>query len=241
MKALLVLVLLASQAHAETPEQLTQTARNIARDGRCEALPVISARVRALDPDYYARVYAVDPVIVGCLHVDAHLQLGGPPSVTPPSPIRAAAPVRIGDSKSPDTALALSLGTTAVGLGLMIEGSKIDNGVLGGLGAVMFFVGPTTGHMYAGDTFNGGLGIRSAGLLSTVLGLAMAFCFDGCNQGTQQSVGGAMFYGGALLYIGGSLYEIGTAPSAAHRYNREHGLDSTVVPTGNGLAVVGTF
>ena len=241
MKALLFLLLAASTAYAETPEQLTQTARNVARDGRCEALPAIADRVRALDADYYATVYAVDPVIAACTHVDAHLQLGGPPSVTPLSPIRAAAPVRIGDPKSPDTALGLSLGTTAAGLGLMIAGSKIDNGALGGLGAVMFLIGPTTGHTYAGDTFNGGLGIRSAGLLSSVLGLAMAFCFDGCNQSTQRSVGAVMFYGGALLYIGGSLYEIGTAPSAAHRYNREHGLDSTVVPTGNGLAVVGTF
>lgn len=240
MKALVVLLLAASTAYAETPDELTQTAHNVARDGRCEALPAIGARVRALDPDYYARVYAIDPVIAGCTHVDVRLQLGGPPSLTP---IRVVAPtpVPVGSPKSPDTALGLSLGVTAGGLGLMIAGGKWNEPAIATTGAILFTVGPTTGHIYAGHTLSGGLAARGIGVLASVVGFAMAFCLDNCQNDSSEQVGEVLFVGGGLLYIGGGLYEIATAPEAAHRYNREHAFEATIVPTGNGVALAGRF
>jgi len=241
MKALVVLLLLASTAHAETPEQLTQTARNVARDGRCEALPAIGDRVRALDPDYYARVYAVDPVIAGCMHVDVRLQLGGPPSLTPIR-VAAPAPAPIGAPKSADAALGLSLGMTAGGLGLMIAGGKWNEPTISTTGTILFLVGPTTGHIYAGHTLNGGLAARAIGVVAGIAGLGLVLsCFDDCGTDNNSDVGGVLLIGGGLLYVGGGLYEIATAPDAAHRYNREHGFEATVVPTGNGIALAGRF
>ena len=240
MKALVIVLLLASTAYAETPEELTQTAHNVARDGRCEALPAIGARVQALDPDYYTRVYSIDPVIAGCTHVDVRLQVGGPPSLTP---VRVAAPARVpvGSPKSADAALGLSLGVTAGGLGLMIAGGKWNEAALSTTGTILFVVGPTTGHIYAGHTLNGGLAARAIGSLAAIAGLGFVLsCIDGCSN-NNGDVGGVLLIGGGLLYVGGGLYEIATAPEAANRYNREHGFEATVVPTGNGIALAGRF
>lgn len=241
MRSLLVLMLLASTAYAETPQELTQTAHNIARDGRCEALPAIGKRVRELDEDYYTRVYSIDPVIAGCASMDAQLQVGGPPSMTPVRVI-APAPAPVGSPKSPDAALGLSLGMTAGGLGLMIAGAKWNEPTISTTGTIVFLVGPTTGHIYAGHTLNGGLAARAIGVLAGIAGLGLVLsCIDECGNNDNGDMGGVLLIGGGLLYVGGGLYEIATAPEAAHRYNREHGFEATVVPTGNGVALVGRF
>ena len=244
MKAVVVLLLLVSTAYAESPEELTQTARNVARDGRCEALPSIGDRVRALDPDYYARVYAIDPVIAGCAHVDPRLQMGGPPSLTPIRVVApTVAPIPGGSPKSPQTALLLSLGMTAGGLGLVALGGETRVPAISTAGSIAFLVGPTAGHIYAGHTANAGLAARGIGMLAGLVGAVMIVsCIDSCgsNDGRAES-GAVLFIGGGLLYAGGAIYEIATAPEAAHRYNKEHGFEATVVPTGNGVAVLGRF
>ena len=240
MKALAVLVLLVATAHAETAEQLTQTARNVARDGRCEALPAIGDRVRALDPDYYARVYALDPVIVGCAHVDARLQAGGPPGMTPIH-LTQPAIVPVGSPKDPATAVWLSLGVTAGGLGLVALGDSLKVPAITTTGSIAFVIGPTTGHIYAGHTANAGLAARGIGTLAAFVGaIFIVSCIDGCSNGNGDT-GAVLFVGGGLLYVGGGIYEIATAADAVHTYNREHGFEANVVPTGNGVALVGRF
>jgi len=242
MKALPVLAILTvtSVAHAESVEELTETARNVARDGRCEALPALGERVRAIDPDYYARVFAVDPVIAGCTAIDIRLQVGTPPALTRPTLIDAA-PEPVGP-KSPTTALALSAGVTAAGLGLFALGDHQHVDALSATGALVFAIGPTTGHIYAGQPLSAGLGVRALGMAASLGGiLTLAGCgFDECHGG-DATAGVGLFYGGAIAFVAGGLYEIATAPSGAKDYNRRHGLAVTVVPTGRGLGLAGTF
>ena len=149
-------------------------------------------------------------------------------------------------AKDPDTALGLSLGMTAGGLGLMLLGGELREPISLVTGAAVFLVGPTIGHAYAEDTLNAGLGVRGVGAVAAVGGLRLMV--DDCPvlhelpcPGTRGDIGTALLIGGGLLYFFGSLYEIDTASSAARRYNREHGFKATVVPTTNGVALVGRF
>ena len=166
---------------------------------------------------------------------------------TPPAPGSGSAtmPSPEDSAKDPDTALGLSLGMTAGGLGLMLLGGKLHEPISLVTGAAVFLVGPTIGHSYAGDTLNAGLGVRGVGAVAGVVGLRlMVDCpqlHDFPCPGTRGDIGTALLIGGGLLYFGGSLYEIDTASSAARRYNREHGFKATVVPTTNGVALVGRF
>lgn len=237
---LLLVTGITASAHAETVEQLTATAHNVARDGRCEALPAIAARVKELDPDYYAHVFGVDPVIAGCTVVDPHRQIGAPPALTPPAAVQEP---RTG-GKSTNEAFGLSALGTVAGIGFMAIGAHWSSTPAGMVGGGLFLVGPTLGHVYAGDTWNTGLAIRLASGAVVLVGGAFALrCIGECSQSDHNAAAvGAVFASiGVLTYAGATLYEIGTAPEAAARYNRDHHLDVTVVPTGTGLAIAGTF
>jgi hypothetical protein len=161
---------------------------------------------------------------------------------------------------SPSTALALSLGTTLGGVGLVALGESLGkNSSLGDTmlvaGSLAATIGPSLGHVYAGHTWNGGLGMRLAGGVVVLTGAMVAFSacplFDPCT-GQQKSTadfGGIIAVGGALLYGSGLVYEIATAPAAARENNREHstsvGLTFAPVRSRNGtspgLALVGRF
>src|SRR4051812_33236277 len=239
--ALALVILTATAAHAETVEELTATARNIARDGRCEALPALAARVQMLDGEYYARVFAVDPVIASCTPVDARLQMGGPPSLTPVIQAPPPPPPPSGSEKSATTAVLLSLGMTVGGFAVAEVGANNQIPTLSTVGSIMFMVGPTTGHIYAGHTWNGGLAARLIGVGAGFIGLLLIVpCIEGCSDGNG-TAGAVFLVGGALTYAGGGIYEIATAGEAAHRYNREHGFEAAVVPTANGVALAGRF
>jgi hypothetical protein len=166
----------------------------------------------------------------------AHAQ-GGPPGLTP-----VTVPAEPQDDKSPATAFALSAGITGAGLGLAALGGHSENSTLSTAGALMFAIGPTTGHIYADDTLNTGLGIRTAGAVASFAGaLTLASCgLDEC-EGGDATVGVALFYGGAVLFAAGGLYEIATAPSAATEHNRKHRVSISVVPQGRGIGLAGTF
>jgi hypothetical protein len=149
-------------------------------------------------------------------------------------PLRSPAPVKP-DGKSPTIALALSAGTTAAGLGLMFTNNA--GAFLGG--SALFLVGPSTGHWYAHDGVNLGMGIRLAGVAVVIVGLAQTdLSFGHDDTGTGDDNGAvATAIGGLALYGIGTAYEIVTAPSAVHAYND----DLALVPTRNGLALAGRF
>lgn len=144
----------------------------------------------------------------------------------------------IPELRSPTTAVLMSLGTTAVGYGLVIGAS---NPTLVATGAVMALVGPTTGHFYAGDYWNAGLGCRLLGIGATFVGGVTIFASEG-----DSTAGGALVVGGGLLYLGGAVYEIATAGRAARAYNREAAVNSLKVAPmvshqTTGLSLVGRF
>jgi hypothetical protein len=156
-----------------------------------------------------------------------------------------------GGRRSAGVAFALSGGTTLAGF-LMLTLAADSNDdmqaklVVGGLLALT--IGPTTGHIYAGDTWNTGLKVRLSGLGISVLGAAVALAacppFSGnCNDGGA-AIGGVGFLAGGIMYAGGTIYEIVDAPRAADRYNMKHRASIAVVPGAGGkpgMSVVGTF
>jgi hypothetical protein len=274
MKASLLLALLAPAiAHAQAPgadqpaapvepaqseqappthqytmvEKLTLSARSAARRGHCASLLSIGERVRQLDPVYFANVFAVDPEIANCSEA---------PGVVAPSPMAQPFPqadvMPSGEYKNPATAVLLSLGVTAGGIGLILVGDSGSNngGALATFGAIAMLVGPTVGHTYAGKTWNAGLATRLVGLGATYVGIYMAItdkcAYNSCRSNDNADV---VLMGGVITFIGGSIYEIATAGSAARDYNREHHLDArlTFAPVRSstgaapGLALVGRF
>lgn len=181
------------------------------------------------------------------------------PLVRPAQPTPAHAADR-SDRKDPQTAGLVSALATGGGLGLMIIGAKMsqnddNNGTpnSGGsavstLGAIGFLIGPTAGHVYAGHTWNAGLGIRLASLGAVVMGVASC-SNDGCTDGNGGGAA-ALIIGGVIGFGVGTVYEVATAPQAARDYNREHGLDLqlSVIPvrdarntTSPGFGLVGRF
>lgn len=221
-------LLVAIPARAETVDELLAVAHNVARDGRCEALPAIGRRVQALDPAFYASVFAVDPLVVGCTK---HVIVMAPEPEKPPSLEPA--------ERSPAAALTLSLAGTVAGYGVAAEART--NNRLAGAGFVLFLVGPTLGQAYAGNTFNRGLAIRAGGLALVYIGAPLSLAsHDGCCAISSGS-GAALLLTGFLMYLGGSIYEIATAPRAARRFNRAHRIEATIAPTTTGLALAGRF
>jgi hypothetical protein len=246
-------------------EKMTLGARNASRDGRCDSVAMIGARVRQLDPAYYQNVFVVDPTIASCRQGMAFRPPSGEPVYAAPPPVEVEPlPSEIIEVKSPNTALALSLGFTAGGLGLVVLGSKMQDGAredtgdsLASLGSVAFLVGPTIGHIYARNPWNTGLKWRLGSLGVSFVGLAYALnqcgIFDECSQAENDraDVGAAFAVGGLISYFGATIYEVATAPSSARAYNREYARDHLkmrprmqVVPMAGrapGLSLAGTF
>ncbi|MGE5181949.1 MAG: hypothetical protein ACM31C_07795 [Acidobacteriota bacterium] len=240
MRIALLVAALAGTASAQPAaprelDQLAETARHIARDGQCAALPTIASHVRALDADYYAHVFVLDPAVAACL--------GAPPSAHPADPV---------DRKSSGVAIALSFGTTAAG-GLMLlaaghrSGSDPGEGPIVVAGLAAFAIGPTVGHIYAGRIWSTGLAIRLAGASAGVVGATMVLgCVDRCDHPDQADVGAGLFLAGAAAYGLGMLYEIASADVAARDYNAAHAA-VTLAPLRSrdglipGLAVAGRW
>ncbi|NVB83666.1 MAG: hypothetical protein HOV81_35155 [Kofleriaceae bacterium] len=220
-------------------EKLTLGARNASRDGRCDAIAMIGARVRQLDPAYYQNVFVVDPTIANCRQGVVFRPPSREPVYAAPPPVAQPVevdplPSEIIEVKSPGKALALSLGVTAGGLGLMVLGSSLDHGsekdgeTFATLGSLAFLIGPTVGHVYAGNTWNTGLKWRLASLGISVGGLvyALSQCgiLDDCTDEEMNGadVGAAVAVGGMISFFGATIYEVATAPSSARQYNLEY-------------------
>ena len=167
------------------------------------------------------------------------------------------------EPKNPKVALALSAGTTVIGGGLLIAAAaltdsqsnfKKDPAVLGFIagGVATILVGPTLGHVYAGRTWNRWLRLRLVGAGAVVAGGAIALSgggdacgFPGARCSGAQSaaflLGSLLMAGGAVTYVVGMSAEIGSAPHAADRYNRQLSITPLATSQALGLAMNGTF
>ncbi len=235
MRSLLLVLALAGVASAQPArevERLAQTARNLARDGQCEAVASVAQRVQALDRDYYDHVFLLDPAFAVCL---------------------AAQPSRdeLPEPKSEGVAVGLSLGITAGGGLLLVAGAHASSiqGPALTVGLLALAIGPTTGHIYAGHTWSTALGVRIASVGTGLLGAMMVLsCIDRCqgSAATSADVGAGVFLASAFVYGGATLVEIATAQGTAREYNASHAA-VTIAPlrTRDGtlpaLAITGRF
>jgi hypothetical protein len=172
-----------------------------------------------------------------------------PSTTTQPTEVKASE-----DGKSQRLAFAMSFGLTTAGMAtLFVTGSLSQPDEYGRTlrseyklplyltAGVLLAVGPSSGHIYAGEYWNGATTVRvvSGGLMV----LAGAAIDDGSHNGNEGAA--VVTVASAIVFLGASLYECGTAPRAVRRYNARHaGSAVTIVPVVSrepGLALVGQF
>jgi hypothetical protein len=224
-------------------------ARRSARAGDCTAAVALGDRIRRLEPDYFARVVAIDPVITSCrAGVDTR-------------PVARLTESRRRDlgEKDPTIATSLSLGTTLAGAGMLALAYAARDTDAGDtfttIGLLTAAVGPTVGHIYADDIGSGGLYLRLASPVPATIAFAIMmscnpiFGPDDCSA-TEEGISVGLVVAAGAMYVGGTVWEIASAGDAARKTNRERGFDRiAVVPapitssdgTVPGLVVAGGF
>jgi hypothetical protein len=169
----------------------------------------------------------------------------GQPMSAPPAP----AP-----RKSESTATLLALGTTAAGLGTIYLGAQGNNGGLAWAGVAITLIGPSAGHIYAGETGHAAQLslLRIGGFATFVYGLVQATtrtdCYDSYACDDPNDGEGAMWLGGAVV-VGATLYDFVDASKAARRANRKAERAWQVTPMmmpasgvrSPGVGIAGTF
>lgn len=159
------------------------------------------------------------------------------------------------DHKSEATATEIALLTTVAGYGLMIGGARAEQGGLSGTGAVLALIGPSAGHIYAGEGKHavGGTLLRTGGLMIMAMGLIpLTSAADegapnpnGTSHDNDHSGGRTMVAVGAAIFIGSTIYDIVDASRAAERTNKKNAAKYQVMPapimTANGVAPGLTF
>ncbi|MEZ4399316.1 MAG: hypothetical protein R3B06_04815 [Kofleriaceae bacterium] len=192
------------------------------------------------------------PLPASALQPALHAIMMRPPPPPPPS------------GKSPGLAVGLAVGTTFVGYAAVVGGAYIDNGAFVPLffgGQAIAAVGPSAGHLYAGEVSHALLfgGIRAGALMVADLGVGLAL---GCAIGDSiddSSSNGDCGSGATALMLGGlgvaaafGLYDWLDAAPAARRANQRArdraGLTAvSIIPTvdrtrgSTGLALTGAF
>jgi hypothetical protein len=164
---------------------------------------------------------------------------------TAPTPAFDYREARSPEYKDPNRAMWLSLGASAVGIGGMYLGYKMqDNGdtPIMMVGALVAVFGPSSGQWWVEGTptFTPGFGIRLAGAAIAGLGLARAVdqsCNDNvCDAPLENQQSNALLGIGAATVLGGMIYDIATAGNTARRHNAQLQLSPQVVTTAHGNA-----
>lgn len=144
------------------------------------------------------------------------------------TPVTVVAPPGPGAYKSESTALWLSAGITLGGLVVSVPGSSSGREAkfaAGVTGMLAFAIGPTTGHIYAGNTWNTGLKWRLGSLALAIPSLLLLEGSIGNNDEPDNDViafpAYILFIGSALTYLGATTYEIATAGRSVRRHNRK--------------------
>ena len=148
-----------------------------------------------------------------------------------------------GEPKSDKLATVLSTVPTLIGYatvaGVLASGSNGGGArVAFAFGGTLAIAGPSFGNFYAENYRPAGLTMRSIslGIAFTGMFVIAAECED-LEPCPGYPVGKVFLGSAAALFIGGTIYDIATAGRDARRYNAKWRL----APTGNGLALSGTF
>ena len=178
-------------------------------------------------------------------------RLAGAQTLTAPATAPAPESAPIAAPYSPNTALALSLGATAAGAGMLAYGAFSDGdgnarATLVDVGVLVTYLGPSAGHVYTDELFTRGLGVRTVG--AALIGASLLSSLEDCGFFEDDCETSALTYGlmvaGAAVTTAGIVDDIATAPMRAKRLNREAralSIAPQVAPGRAGVAVVGTF
>jgi hypothetical protein len=126
--------------------------------------------------------------------------------------------------KSSGTALLWSLGTTVAGIAMIGAAFDEESEGLLLLGAGLTLVGPSAGHIYAGEgshALEASL-LRAGGLLIFTLGAIEYDSYDDCYDYyycEDDNDGEAAMWIGGLIVVGSALYDFYDGGRAANRYN----------------------
>jgi len=144
-------------------------------------------------------------------------------------------PATVREIKKPGTAQLLAVGATGLGLLAVFGGADDNNEELALAGAALTLIGPSAGHIYAGE--NGHAVkmtlLRTAGLLTFAWGAVESTqgdCIDYCYEDDSSEGETAMYLGGAVFVIG-TLYDLYDSGRAARRYNEKAARALTLGPT----------
>jgi hypothetical protein len=235
----------AQPSDAPTMEASRLEAHDAALLGKCKDVSAIAEQVNATDPAYYANVFLRDAVIASC-----NEGVGGaplpPPTVPPQSVTAAPAP---GAEPMPVTLKGWHLSDTGRGVLGMFAGIGI--GAIFGMGAAMVGIEASDDEVTAvivgqiGASAGLALGITLVGnhkgghgSFATSFGLALAgsaaswiFALRGAHTDVDAALFGLSF---VALPITGAM----TGYWTTHEHT---GKTITVVPTGNGISVIGRF
>ncbi|MBP6837611.1 MAG: hypothetical protein KA190_09925 [Kofleriaceae bacterium] len=128
-------------------------------------------------------------------------------------------------TRSPGTALALSLGGTAAAYAMVAWGTAAPGSAagqtLGWVGAGSALIAPSLGQWYAGEGFTTGLGLRLGGASMGAVGaIGLMRCAERSGDVVPSCPGSMLLLVGASgLVLTGVIHDIATAPRAARRFN----------------------
>ncbi len=168
------------------------------------------------------------------------------------------APAIEGSMKSEATATMLSIGTTAAGFALIAAAGKQQDGAgMGTLGVLALMIGPSAGHIYAGETghavgmslLRGGAAVAFIAGVVQATTVAYADCIDQCTgYAGDRDNGATLMWVGGISFVAATVYDIIDAPRAARRRNtktRQWQMAPMMVGTSNaklpGMGFSGSF
>ncbi len=175
------------------------------------------------------------------------------PGITPSQPFeQPQPPPQLPAAKDEGTATLAALGATGLGYLMVIAGIHDANGTIGWTGIALTVIGPSAGHIYAGENAHAGMLslVRAGALLTVALGFAEGDDTDSkCvyNHCGDTSGGGFLIAAGALTFVGATIYDLWDAHRAAARTNTREWMVTPAMMSVPGsraapaLAVAGSF
>jgi hypothetical protein len=149
----------------------------------------------------------------------------------PPAPFAYPAPEAT-PVKSEGVATMLSIGATAAGFALISAGANNENGGAMALGVGALMIGPSAGHIYAGENSHavkmsllrgGSFVVFMAGVLQLTTASVDSECIDWCGPSNdERTKGERMMWVGGLTFVAATVYDILDASRAARRRNNKN-------------------